>query len=175
MDEVAKTAGVSHTLLYHYFPNKRRFYIEILRSVTDRLVAATQPTPSDLEPVDRLYHGLLAHVRFADEYSVGYTAIVSGGNGADEEIIELCEAARWRGLNEILNVLGLDEPSPTVRIALRAWHGFTEGAILEWLKARDLDRDELVAILAGALVSTLQNAGILEAQLAEAQNPHVGG
>jgi len=167
MAEVAREAGVSHGLLFHYFGDKRRYYLEVLRWVADDLVTA-QEAGERASPWQRLQAKLRAQIDFADRYTAGYRAIVSGGNGADEELAELAEDARWRSIRLITHALDLDEPDPQLRIALRGWQGFSEGAILEWLKRRDLPREELVQLLAHELVATLQRRGV---DLAPAKRP----
>jgi AcrR family transcriptional regulator len=157
--EIARRAGVSHGLLFHYFGDKRRYYLEVLRWVAERLVTA-QEAEEEATPWQRLLTKLRAQIDFAAEYTVAYRAIVSGGNGADEELAELAEDARWRSIRLITHALDLGEPAPSLRIALRGWQGFSEGAILEWLKRRDLPEDELVEMLAHELVATLQRQGV---------------
>ena len=150
MSAVAAEAGVSHGLLFHYFGSKRGYYTAVVRWVTDRLVAATEPEPGT-PPLERLRNGLRAHVAFAESYPVGYAAIVGGGNGADEEVQAICEDARARAARNLFEASGLRKPPPKVRIAVRGWQGFVEGAIVEWSKRRDLDREELIELMAGAL------------------------
>jgi AcrR family transcriptional regulator len=150
MSAVAAEAGVSHGLVFHYFGSKRGYYTAIVRWVTDRLVTATEPDPART-PVERLRDGLRAHLEFAERYPVGYAAIVGGGNGADEEVQAICEEARSRAARNLLDAIGIDEPSPKTRIALRGWQGFVEGAIADWIKHRDLDREELIEVMAAAL------------------------
>ena len=43
--------------------------------------------------------------------------------------------------------------------AVRAWLWFVDGAILDWLDHRDLDRGELGALLLGSLAGALSAAG----------------
>jgi AcrR family transcriptional regulator len=159
MGEVAETVGVSYGLLFHYFGDKRRYYLEVLRWVAEQLVTA-QRAEDEASPWQRLLVKLRAQIDFAAEYTVAYRAIVSGGNGADEELAELAESARWRSIRLITDALDLGEPEPALRIALRGWQGFSEGAILEWLKGRDLREDELVQLLAHELVATLERQGV---------------
>jgi AcrR family transcriptional regulator len=150
MSAVAEEAGVSHGLLFHYFGSKRGYYTAVVRWVTDELVAATAPAP-DRSPPERLRDGLRAHVAFAESYPVGYAAIVGGGNGADEEVQAICEEARARAARNLLDAVGIGQPPPKVRIALRGWQGFVEGAIADWIKRRDLERDELIELMVAAL------------------------
>jgi AcrR family transcriptional regulator len=173
MDEVAESAGVSHGLLYHYFPTKRSFYIEILRDVGNRLASIARPDPT-LEPLDQLYVGLRAHVDFAANYPDAYRALVMGGNGADAKLLRLVERARWRGLRPIIRSLSLEEDWPELRVALRGWSSFNDGAVLEWLRRRDLTSEQVVDLMARTLLGILEVAGAGEALsdvFAQANNP----
>jgi AcrR family transcriptional regulator len=159
MDEVAREAGVSHGLVYHYFPDKRRFYMEVLRDVGDRLASIAHPDPA-LSPREQLYAGLRAHVDFAADFPDAYRALASGGNGADPKLSQLVERARWKGLRPIMRALGIEEPSPRLRIALRGWSSFNDGAVIEWLRRRDLERGELVDVMARTMLAVLDVAGV---------------
>ncbi|MGH3994093.1 MAG: hypothetical protein ACRDSN_16735, partial [Pseudonocardiaceae bacterium] len=64
---------------------------------------------------------------------------------------------------------GLDpDPSPKVRAAVRAWLWFMDGACLDWLEHRDIERSELRDLLLGTLVGALAAAGFDLSKLAEA-------
>ena len=161
MDQVAEAAGVSHGLLYHYFPGKRRFYIEILRDVGNRLAEIASPDPA-FTPLEQLYAGLRAHVAFAAEFPDAYRALVTGGNGADPKLRRLVENARWKGLRPIMRALGINDPSAELRVVLRGWSSFNDGVMIEWLAHRDLDHEDVVSIMASSLVRLLPIAGVSE-------------
>ncbi len=91
---------------------------------------------------------------------IGYATLVMGGNGNDRDVVELLEFARWESLKPILRGLEIDDPKPRLRIALRAWSSLNEGAIVDWLKRRDLHADELVDLMAQALLSAVRLTGI---------------
>ena len=158
--DIAREAGVSHGLLFHYFGDKRRYYVEVLRSVADRLATAQVASEEDISAMERLRAALRAQVEFAESHTEAYHALISGGNGADAELAAVVEDARWRGIGLILDTLQVEQPDTQLRIALRGWQGFTEGAIVEWLKERDLPRDELVQLLAHELVLMLRRLGV---------------
>src|SRR5918999_1444022 len=90
--DIAREAGVSHGLLFHYFGDKRRYYVEVLRSVADRLATA-QVAGGDVSAMERLRGALRAQVEFAESHTEAYRALISGGNGADEELAAVIEDA----------------------------------------------------------------------------------
>lgn len=157
--EVAQAAGVSHGLVFHHFDDKRGLYLEVLRSVADRLAAATAPGP-DTTSIEQLYAGLTAHVDFAARYPQAYTTFLHGGNGADSEVMGIIERARRQAAGHVLDALEIADPPPQLEIALRGWQGFTEGAILAWLREGSLPRPKLLQMLATALADALRVGGI---------------
>src|SRR5918996_4096859 len=53
MRKIAKEAGISKALLYHYFPSKKAFFQGTLARAADELRARTEPDP-ELPPLDQL-------------------------------------------------------------------------------------------------------------------------
>ena len=155
LDEIAAEAGVSHGLVFHYFDTKRGFYVAALRSFLERRPADAHRDES-LTARERLVAGLEEHLALVDDQGANYQLLMHGGPGADDEALRMFEEFRRRGMRRVLDALGVAEPSPQLRIALRGWIGFMEGAIGDWLtNERDLDRKELVALLADALADVL--------------------
>lgn len=156
MADVARSAGVSEGLAYHYFSSKRDLFVSVVKRVLEDLLEATQASAAAQSARERLIAGLEAHVSFAERFPGAYAMVVQGGSGVDREVRELCERARWAGLEEIIRSSGIADPSPRLKVALRGWSGFQEGAIIEWLKRRDLERSQLVDLLADALMATFE-------------------
>src|SRR5215469_2622841 len=56
IDELAREAGISKGLLYHYFPTKRDFYVATVREAAQQLLSRTS-TPEHLDPLERVRVG----------------------------------------------------------------------------------------------------------------------
>ncbi len=139
-DALASRAGVSRSLLYHYFRDKRDFYLATVREMAQRLLDATAPDPEQgFEAA--LRSSLERFVNFVGENPAMYQAIVRGGVGSDREMEDLLEDVRRVSLDRVQDRLGVASPPPALRILLYGWVGFTETAALEWSKSRDLPPD----------------------------------
>jgi hypothetical protein len=68
---------------------------------------------------------------------------MAGGAGF-REVFDRIEATRWGGIELIAETVGLDLERAEVRVALRGWVGFLEGAILASLERPDTDREALI-------------------------------
>lgn len=158
VDDIARAAGISKGLLYHYFPSKRDFYVETVRSAAQRLLDRTDL--GDVAPPEGLLRGLEAYLGFAEEHASAFVALMRSGVGHDAEVAAIVEATRARLVARIAERLVPTEPAPTLRIALRGWLGFVEGASLDWLPRRDLPRDQLRDLCVHMLLATLAAVGV---------------
>ncbi|HEX4446934.1 MAG TPA: TetR/AcrR family transcriptional regulator, partial [Polyangiaceae bacterium] len=78
IDEVARTAGISKGLLYHYFQTKRDFYVATVREAAAQLMARTQ-TPMQMNAVDRLRTGLDAFIDYVADHGAAYEGLLRSG------------------------------------------------------------------------------------------------
>jgi len=172
IDEIARAAGISKGLLYHYFPTKRDFVVAVLREATDVVTALTVPDP-DLPPVERIDAALHAFLDYAEHHASAYATLFVTRGGGDPEIRAVMDEARERRVDILLaGIAGqlLADPdaarrSPVLRSAVRGWISFVEGVLLRWLTERDLDRDQLRALLREALIGALAAAGRVDPRL----------
>lgn len=162
IDEIARAAGISKGLLYHYFPSKRDFYVEIIRAASAALLAAT--AGAEARSDDPVSAGVDAWLDYVEQHERGYIMLMQGGIGSDEEVRAIAEETRERFVQRIVG--GVQSPSPALRLAVRGWVGFVEGATLDWLRDRRLGRDRLRTLLVGSLRAALQQARELDPQLA---------
>lgn len=164
---LARAAGISKGLLYHYFPTKRDFYTATLRVAAKRLLDETEVDLS-LPPPERMAAGLDRYLQFVERYATAYVALMRGGVGADAPVAAIIEETRGAYMARLTSGLAHALPGPTapallsrplLRIALRGWLGFVEATSLDWVVARDVPRPELVSLLVKTLLSTLQSVG----------------
>jgi AcrR family transcriptional regulator len=159
MAKIARHAGISKALLYHYFPTKHRFFEAALQQAAEELAARTEPDPS-LPPVEQLTRSLDAFLEWIDENAVAYGRLMSSATSV-AEVRDLVTAVRDQTAARILGGLHPDgPPPPKMRTAVRGWLWFMDGAILDWLANRDLERAELRDFLLGVLLGALAASGV---------------
>lgn len=156
IDQVAAEAGISRSLLFHYFPTKRDFQVAVAQAGADELLAATEPDES-LPLEERLRTSLDAFVSYVEGRGEAFISLVRGASGGDPALQAVFESAHDVVAQRILDGLGLsaDDAAPLVQIALRGWVAFLEESVVVWLAHGGASRAELVGLLEQALVAAL--------------------
>lgn len=149
-DELARRAGVSKGLLYHYFPSKRDYYVATIREVARELLDDTAPIVG-VSFMAKLRHSLANFVSFVEHNDKLYRALVGGGIGADGEVRQILQELRQTSCDRLLEQLGVTESSPRLTVAFFGWIGFVEFACLQWAKDKTFPRDELIDLLQQAI------------------------
>jgi AcrR family transcriptional regulator len=158
MARIAREAGISKALLYHYFPSKQDFFEATLTKGAAELARVTEPDP-DLPPLEALATSVDAFLGWIDENELAYRKLMESA-GTVAGVRALIDEVRDRTSERILEGLGAgDTPPPKLRAAVRAWLWYMDGAILDWLEHRDLARTELRDLLLGSLVGAITAAG----------------
>ncbi|MEZ4383659.1 MAG: helix-turn-helix domain-containing protein [Nannocystaceae bacterium] len=167
IDAIARAAGISKGLLYHYFPSKRDYYVATVRVAAERLLVATATATADddLAPTELLLRGLDAYLDFVERHGEAYATLLRSGIGSDPEVVEIVERTRGAFARQIRERLGLAD-APLARLALRGWVGFVEVTSLDWRAGREIDRPQLRRLLARALLGTLAAAELRSAAVA---------
>jgi len=135
IDEVARTAGISKGLLYHYFPTKRDFYVATVREAAAELVARTKRPEQMMDPLERLRTGLDAFFDYVAEHGTAYENLLRSGIGSDTEVAAILDETRETFSTRLIEKLAVRDDLG--RLALRGWVGFVEAATLGWLGSRD--------------------------------------
>ncbi len=150
IEQVAEEAGVSRGLIYHYFPNKRDFYAEIVRYGMRESFAFSEPDEA-LPPDQWLQFGLDRLISFIEENAPAFRAINRGRFSVDEEIRSVVTEGRSRQIDRIVELVDPDG-SDTVRLAVEGWVALFDQLVMEWLDGREIQREQLVELLAGTLI-----------------------
>ena len=154
IDELARAAGVSKGLLYHYFPTKRDFYIATVHEASRQLLARTD-TVATMDPIERLRASLDAYLDYVDAHARAYAGLMRGGIGSDAEVAAIIDETRATMAARLQRELPDVTPTPLVQIAIRGWLGFCEATSLEWIERRAVGRTELRDLMLEMLLATV--------------------
>ena len=155
--ELAKAAGVSSGLLYHYFGSKRGYYIAVVGALADELLEVTRLDPN--EPFEGgLTRGLEGFYAFVAEREGLFRALVRSGVGSDSEVDQHVERVRASIISQVVMRLDVDPDDPQTRWRLRAWVGAVESLALEIASEPELTVDAFVNALTETLVALLMSS-----------------
>jgi AcrR family transcriptional regulator len=153
MAEVARAAGISKGLLYHYFPSKRDLFVATLEAAAAELSEITRPDPA-LPLPDQLVGALDAYLRWIEEHADSYVKLLESATGSDD-VRSYMAQMRANTVERMLGVLVRSGDPAAVRTALHGFLWFIDGACLDWLANRDLTRDQLRDMLATAFAGAI--------------------
>ncbi|HEY6174262.1 MAG TPA: TetR/AcrR family transcriptional regulator [Kofleriaceae bacterium] len=164
IDDLAKVAGISKGLLYHYFPTKRDLYVAGLREIADDLVEAVIQVSEDLPPVDRIRHSVDAYLEHIARHSRAFVALMRGGIGSDPEVASVVDSVRTRLFERLLagsTVASMLAGDARFETAVRGWIGFVEAASIDWCANPRLSAVELRELMTTVLFEILRVAAPL--------------
>jgi AcrR family transcriptional regulator len=158
MARIAREAGISKALLFHYFPSKQAYFAATLERAAAELAETTEPDP-DKPPLEQLASSLDAYLRWVERHAAAYEKLIRSV-GAVPAVRELVERVRDQTADRILAGIRPGRgPAPALRAAVRGWLWFMDGAVLDWIEHRDIDRDRLHDLLLGTLIGAVAAAG----------------
>lgn len=159
IDDLAREAGISKGLLYHYFPTKRDLYIAGLSEIANELVEAVTSIRTDLAPIERVRHGLEAYLDFITRHARAFVSLMRGGIGSDPEVADVVEGVRRRMFETFLQdspFASLLADDPKLRLTIRGWLGFVETTSIDWCGDPQISREELRELLVSVLFEILR-------------------
>ena len=149
IDEVARRAGISRSLLFHYFATKRDYYTAVTRAAADLLMDHLRPRPE--APPDEQVTGMLdRYVSWVETYRETHLAFVRGAAGGDPWVAEVYEETRARLVEVALTALDLPDDALRRQLVL-AWFAFTEDLVGSWVLEPTMTRADLLALLRDVL------------------------
>jgi AcrR family transcriptional regulator len=157
MAKIARAVGISKALLYHYFPSKQAYFQATLEQAAAELAETVQPNP-DLPPIEQLMGSLDAYLGWIERNADAYAKLIASV-GAVPEVRELVERVRNETADRILEGISPGEVKPPLRAAVRGWMWFMDGAIMDWIEHRDIERERLQGLLLGTLLGAVTASG----------------
>ena len=133
MARIAKEAGISKALLYHYFPSKEAYFVATLEEKAEELAARTAPDPA-LPPFEQLAASLDAYLGWIEENAGSYDKMIRSA-GAVPEVRAMLDRVRGDTAQRIVDGLRGDESGLT-----RAANGGARVAGLHGRRLPGLDR-----------------------------------
>lgn len=157
MAQIAREAGISKALLYHYFPSKEEFFKAALAQAASELAMQTAPDES-LEPLEQLRVSTQAFVDWIGRRGRSYMKLLQSV-GAVPELRETMTAIRdFTSARIVDGMVPEAERTPAKRAAVRAWLWFMDGVLLDWIEHDDRKGDEVATQLVDSLLALLDAA-----------------
>src|SRR3954464_15714300 len=157
MARIAKEAGISKALLYHYFPSKEAYFVATLEDKAAELAERTAPDES-LPPLEQLSGSLAAYLEWVEENAGSYEKMIR--SASVPEVRALLDRVRQDTAQRIVDGIRGDKPAaPVLRTAVAGWLWFMDGACLDWIAHRDMDRETVHGLLLATLVGAALAAG----------------
>lgn len=162
VEDIAKKAGISRGLLFHYFSSKQEFHTEVARAAAADLLQRTEPDVA-LPPVEALRGAIGAFIGYVEENPDNYKSLVRGAASGDAQMRAIFDATRATLAGRVVQVVGQlgFALGPRAELAVHGWVAFVEECTIRWIDAGGhlvqrngaggTDRDELEDLLTKAL------------------------
>lgn len=154
VEDIARRAGVSVGLLYHYFPNKQALVTATVQRAAEAFLDDLRAAATG-EPLERLTRGLAAYLDHVEAQPIGWRAILLATSGELKEIGDEVEEA---SLDLALEAMGVHEPSPTLVLAIRGWMQMERSVCLLWLEHGEIERSAIEDVLVSSFLAVLTAA-----------------
>jgi AcrR family transcriptional regulator len=156
IDEVARRAGISRSLLFHYFATKSEYYTAVMNAAALLLRDHVVPRPGT--PLTGQLPGMLDRfVTWVETYRDSYVAFVRGAHAGDPDIAEVYGATREQLVEVALGAVPLPDGTRQ-RQLVRSWFAFTEDLVLQWTREPTMTRAELLDLIAEVLYGLTSRA-----------------
>ena len=120
MDDVAERAGVSRSLLFHYFPTKLDYLIAVVEAAADHGLVLTE-IPEGTSAEDRTRAIVTALVRYIQRRRDNYVAVLRSGRSVDPVLEKVVDGMHRTISLRILESIGVARPGPMTLVLTRAW------------------------------------------------------
>jgi AcrR family transcriptional regulator len=156
VSDVARAAGITQGLVYHYFPTKEALILSAFELRAAELLAFCDPDPT-LPFLEQVESGVKGYIDFVENHGVVYLNLFKGPTAAEPEIQRVCEEMREAIVTRFATGLGLDGTAlPATRLSLRGYLGYAEATVLLWLEHRRVTRETVERMLFSIIIAALR-------------------
>jgi AcrR family transcriptional regulator len=155
--DVARAAGITPGLVYHYFPTKEVLFLAAYEVRARELMRFCEPDP-ELPFEEQVARGIRGYLTFVEAHGRAYLNLFHGPAVAEEGFVRVCELSRELMVDRFVIGLGATDPSkyPALRLSLRGYIGYAESAVLVWLEKQEVTRAVLEKMLLAAVLSAVR-------------------
>jgi len=158
MEDVAERAGTTRSLMYHYFPNKRDFYLAIFQRASDRLLASID-RDEGRSLKELVVAGLDAHIQYFVDHPREAVMVNRGALSDDPAIQAIITEELGIVGRRLVDELGVDGHARDIAaLAVHGWLMFVRSVCVEWVQSQTISRDELTQLCLRAFTGTVQPA-----------------
>jgi AcrR family transcriptional regulator len=157
-EAVAKQAGVTRNLVYHYFPGGRQELLEAAVHRAGEELSSGWLTDTSVPLPERLAANLNRMMDHAAEPTDAWVLYRQSRGIIDPRLLQIARGYRERVISMIaLNQLGNSKPPPIVHTAIDGLLAYVE-TVVETALAEGVERERVIAIVAPALSATIDAA-----------------
>lgn len=153
MSAIAKDAGITRALVYHYFPGKERLLEAVLEREASRVLLATAPDPA-LSPRQNLENALEAYFDHFAASSGGVRELYAPTATTASTATGLAAANHTVQVDRLLTATDTTD-TDEARLALGAWLAFVEYTARHAAPDPRFRRQRLITLCVTALESVL--------------------
>jgi AcrR family transcriptional regulator len=158
--DIARHAGVSEGLLYHYFPTKDALLEAAVQRAADALTEALDLAAQG-PPSAALAAGLQALLDHIESDPTGWRAILQARTGS---LAEIGASVEEHGRRLTLKLLDIEAASPLLQAALDGWAALERECCLAWLSSDDISRAALEGVLHRTFFAAIEAVAEHDAQ-----------
>jgi AcrR family transcriptional regulator len=154
---IARHAGVSKSLVFRYFEDKRALYLEAVERVLGEVLIVSDPG-SGLPLDERVRAALDGYLALIERHPRGFDHFALGDMSRDPDVRALLDRARDARAALLFERLGVTEPPALLRFAVFSFFRYVSTAMADWVEDPAISRDELLDLLRATLLATLAHA-----------------